>query len=202
MGCAKWCKHAKECLGVTDLSAAAAALDTDASLCDILIEAMKHVFGDDERRISHALTALDYAERILDREEADPLVVKAAAILHDIGIREAERKHGLAASEFQEIEGPPIARKILRNAGVAPGHIEHICRIVGSHHTAYDVDTPEFAIVWDADWLASLPEECLGETREKLREFIENTFRTRAGYALAMTRFTGEHASQRQYGDM
>jgi len=35
-----------------------------------------------------------------------------ASILHDVGIKAAEEKHGSSAGHFQELEGPEIARKI------------------------------------------------------------------------------------------
>ena len=45
-------------------------------------------------------------------------MVRAAAILHDIGIHEAERKHGSSSGRLQELEGPPIARAILEASNV------------------------------------------------------------------------------------
>jgi len=114
MGCAKWCQFAEQCVGIP------AAQLRDETLCDALIKEMKQVFADDQRRIRHALAVLDCAELILKQEKADPLVVKAAAVLHDIGIHEAEAKHGSAAGNYQEIEGPPIARRILSAMQVDP----------------------------------------------------------------------------------
>jgi len=166
-----------------------ALADPDASLCDDIVEEMKAVFGDDERRIRHALAVLSYAEQILEQEEADPLVVKAAALLHDIGIQEAERKHGSSAGKYQEIEGPAIARSILGKLSVDPERVEHICKIVGSHHSARDIDTPEFRVIWDADWLVNLPEERPDLAETELEPFIERTFRTAAGRELARQAF-------------
>lgn len=148
---------------------------------DELIEKMKNVFGDDKRRIDHALAVLDYAEQIQAVEGGDPLVVKAAAILHDIGIHEAERKYGSAAGNYQEIEGPPIAEKILRSFELADEVIEHICRIIANHHSAKDIDTTEFRIVWDADWLVNIPTEFPDVGREKLQSLISKIFKTRKG---------------------
>ena len=142
MGCAAWCKFAEQCLG-------APSVRETEDVAGALIAEMKKVFGADERRIRHALGVLDYAERILAREGGDPLVVKAAAILHDIGIHEAERKHGSAGGKYQEMEGPPIAREILERVGVDAERAEHVCRIVGSHHSG-GIDTPEFRVIWDA----------------------------------------------------
>ncbi len=59
-----------------------------------LIQKMKDVFGDDQKRINHALAVLKYAEQIHAVEGGDETVVTAAAILHDIGIHQAELKYG------------------------------------------------------------------------------------------------------------
>ena len=75
--------------------------------------AMQDYFGADQRRIDHALQVSCYAEELLSYIDADPVTTLAAAYLHDIGIHEAERKHGSSSGKWQEIEGPPIARKIL-----------------------------------------------------------------------------------------
>ena len=84
-----------------------------------LVAEMNRVFGDDRRRIDHAMKVLENAETILATEpEADTLTVQAAAILHDIGIHEAERKHGSCTGRLQELEGPPIARAILERLGL------------------------------------------------------------------------------------
>lgn len=179
-GCARWCRFAESCLG------SAAIEQQDAALCDALVEEMRQVFGDDARRIRHALAVLDWAERILrEGEEADPLVVKAAAVLHDIGIHAAEAKHGSAAARYQEIEGPPIARAILRRHGVDAERIDHVSRIIAGHHTARDIDTPEFRLIWDADHLVNFQDDGLPEGGEGREALIDRVFRTDAGRRLA-----------------
>ena len=181
LGCAAWCKFAKDCLGV-------AAPGSQVSLRDVLINEMKHAFGGDQRRIDHALEVLDYAEQILAEEGGDPLVVTAAAILHDIGIREAERKHGSAAAEYQQLEGPPIARAILQKLGLGGDRLEHICDIIGNHHTLGVLDTLEFRTIWDADHLAALAEQCADKSPETLTTFIESMYRTPAGRTIALNK--------------
>ena len=185
MGCAQWCKYAEACLGRPVEGGA-------EDLCNALVGEMKTIFGDDARRIAHALEVLGYAETILAAEGGDPLVVRAAAILHDIGIHEAERKHGSAAGKFQEIEGPPIARPILERLGVGTEHTDPILRIIGGHHSARDIDTPEFRIIWDADRLANIPEECAGMTTAEGSDFVRRAYRTATGRAMgeaAVARF-------------
>lgn len=151
-----------------------------------LIAAMKATFGADQRRIDHALAVLGYARRIMQAVGGvDEQVVVAAALLHDIGIQQAERVHGSSAGNWQELEGPPIARSILARLGAPPEVTEHVCRIVANHHSARDIDTPEFRIIWDADWLVNLPEIYPGPDEAKLTAAISRIFRTQTGRELA-----------------
>jgi len=152
-----------------------------------LIEEMKSVFGDDDKRINHALSVLGYAE-----QGGDMLIVQAAAILHDIGIHEAERKYGSPAGKYQEIEGLPIARKILQKYDLPAESIEHICRIIANYHTAGDIDTTEFRIIWDADCLVNIPAEYKDMDSRKLSDLIGRVFKTRKGAVLAEKFFPGE----------
>lgn len=156
-------------------------VEQQPAFLDSLIAAMKQVFGADQKRISHALAVLEHAQEILNSENADRTVVLAAAILHDIGIQEAERKHGSNAGVYQEMEGPPIARNILQDLGLDPDAIESVVTIVGSHHTVRGVDTPEFRIIWDADWLVNMPDNHPDLRGSELVRKIERIFRTEAG---------------------
>ena len=153
---------------------------------DLLIARMKSIFGSDDRRINHALRVLSYAEQILQAEGGETLIVQAAAILHDIGIQQAQRKHGSFAGRYQEIEGPPIAREILQDLDFEPQRIDHVCRIIANHHSARDIDTLEFRIIWDADWIVNIPEEWPSKTPQQIRDAIEKIFRTPTGQALAI----------------
>jgi hypothetical protein len=191
MGCAQWCEHAEECLGISRVEIAGSEEGALGQILKIkLIAAMKQEFGTDIKRINHALKVLQTAEDILEKEKADPIVVVAAALLHDIGIQEAERKHGSSAGKYQELEGPPIARRILEALDVKPAlgpeRIDHVCRIVGAHHSASNIDTPEFRIIWDADWFVNIPDEKSGKSTDELRVFINKVFRTEPGKALAL----------------
>ena len=142
---------------------------------------MKAVFGDDQKRIDHTLEVLKYAEQIHAAEGGDWDVIVAAAILHDIGIHQAELKYDSAAGKYQEIEGPPIAERILEKEGFAREKIEHVCRIIASHHSAKDIDTLEFRVIWDSDWLVNIPDECGQMNKDKLKGFIEKIFKTNKG---------------------
>ena len=173
LGCAKWCKFAQECLG--------GLMDNSSITVPVkerLVAAMTRLFGADQRRIDHALKVLGYAETIQQTEGGSALVVRAAAILHDIGIPEAERKYGSADGKHQEIEGPPVARRIMDEAGLPPDVVEHVCRIIASHHTG-DYDSREFNILWDADWLVNFPEVFPELAGPALAARVQTLFRTR-----------------------
>ncbi len=187
LGCAEWCQYAAQCLGVT--------VNNLTIIRDKLISEMKEVFGQDQKRIDHALAVLDYAEQIQAVEGGDPLVVKAAGILHDIGILQAEQKHGSPAGKFQEIEGPPIARTILKSHDLGEQKIEHIISIIANHHSAKDIDTPEFRIIWDADWLVNLQEETPALSQGEWVEKINKIFKTQAGRQLATQTLTPDSPS-------
>jgi hypothetical protein len=180
LGCAQWCEHAKECLGF-DPKELPPEDEHEIALADRLIDAMKRVFGDDQKRITHALQVLEHARDLLREEKADPRIVTAAAILHDIGIQAAEKKHGSNAGVYQELEGPPIAAPILEEVGMDKDSREHVLQIIGSHHSVKGMDTPEFRILWDADWLVNIPDEYPDLGQDEMVKKIEKIFKTAAG---------------------
>jgi len=182
LGCAEWCQYAEQCLGVS-------VVKNLRVMRDKLIDEMKKVFAGDQKRIEHALAVLNYAEQIQATEGGDPLIVRAAAILHDIGIHEAERKYNSSAGKYQEIEGPPIAREILAKFDLDEAVVEHVCKIIANHHSAKDIDTLEFRIIRDADWLVNIPAEFSDVGREKLQNLIDRVFKTQRGRQIAVESF-------------
>ncbi len=149
-------------------------------------------FGADADRIEHTRRVLDFARRILAQEKGDRDVVEAAAMLHDIGIPEALRRHGSSAGPYQEKEGVPIAREILERLGAPAELTEHVCGIVGSHHSLGEVETPEFAVIWDADGLVNFPREHDSPDREGRAKRITSIFQTARGRELAREIFLGQ----------
>lgn len=87
---------------------------------EALLGEMAAYFGSDARRVDHARMVTGYAEEIWRREGGDYRIIIGAAVLHDVGIHQAEKKHRSTAGKFQEIEGPHIARPILARLGFTP----------------------------------------------------------------------------------
>jgi beta-glucanase (GH16 family) len=163
-----------------------------AALTAGLIEQMEAVFSENRGMIEHTMTVYGYAMEIRQDGGGDPLVVGAAALLHDIGIPKAKQVHGSSAGKYQEIEGPPIAREIMMDLGMKEGQIGSVCRIIANHHSASDpavVATPEFAAVWDADWLVNFPGRYRDKSNEEREGLIEEIFKTVRGKSMALGMF-------------
>ncbi len=161
------------------------------SLVAMLILDMQEIFGADQKRIDHALAVLGYADHIRSVEGGDPLAIQAAALLHDIGIQEAERKYASSAGRYQEIEGPPLAGRILRRRGVDEERVTHVSRIIANHHSARDIDTLEFRVLWDADWLVNWPEMFPEASDVEKQARIHRIFKTNTGRETALRLFVG-----------
>jgi len=183
-GCASYCKFAEQCLG--DLPPELLARRKDLLKDRVALE-MKRTFGQDFKRIGHATRVARYAQRIAGEEKADLAVVLCAAYLHDIGIHEAERKHGSAAARYQEEEGPPIAREILARLGAEEELVDEVCDIVGHHHHPRPEETVNFKAVYDADRIVNLQESLKEGTQEPGRQaaLTEKGFLTEGGRGLA-----------------
>ena len=183
-GCAAYCKYAEQCLGglSPELIAQREGLFKDK----VAIE-MKRYFGNDFKRIAHASRVARYAESIGKEEGADMATVMAAAYLHDIGIKEAEKKYNSTASKYQEELGPPIARRILERLGAKKELLDEVCDIIGHHHHPREKETLNFKVLYDADLIANLEEKNKKEpmNKEKLNEIIEKSFFTDSGKNLA-----------------
>jgi hypothetical protein len=157
----------------------------EAPIKDRLIKELEEYFGPDAKRIKHAKKALGYAEELLKSEKADERIVIPASILHDVGIKIAEKKYGSAAGSYQEIEGPAIAKGILLKTGLSKEDIDEICEIIGNHHSPWKVDTLNFKVLYDADWLVNLKDEYHVDDKEKLSKIIDRVFLTKTGKQLA-----------------
>ena len=109
-------------------------------------------FGEDYRRIEHALSVLKHAERIAeDRTDVDHEVLVAAALLHDVGIKPSEELLGYNNGVTQEKYGPAEAEKLLRGISLPEEKVKKVCEIVGNHHSPSRYDYPELAVLKEAD---------------------------------------------------
>jgi len=179
-GCASYCPYADQCLGSMPPEMLA---KRDDLFKDRLAIAMRKYFGTDARRIKHAVEVARHAETIGSEEAGNMAVIMAAAYLHDIGIKEAEKKFNSSAPKYQHQEGPPVAQEILTNLKADKILIEEACDIIGHHHTPREEETINFKVIYDADLIVNLSEKYKEKptSKEKLELVLAKSFLTPSG---------------------
>lgn len=84
--------------------------------------------------------------------------------------------------QLQEIECLPAAGKIIEGLHLDEKAIKEVCEIIGCRHSRAEIDTVNFKIVWDADWLVNLPDVYDEKDSAKLVvDIISETFLTQTG---------------------
>ncbi len=146
---------------------------------------MIEYFSTDIKRINHALKVYGFASCIAREEmltEKEILIVDLAAILHDIGIKEAEKKYNSCSGQYQEKEGPPIALEMLRDAGLDENIIDRVCYLIGNHHSYQKIDGKDFQILVEADFLVNAYED--GMSRQSIESVRNRLFKTPTGITM------------------
>ncbi len=146
------------------------------------VAVMERYFGEHKKRIEHAKKVLTRAETIMAGEGIDGgfayNVITLSAVMHDIGIVEAEKKHDRALPKHQEEEGPAVARELMNGIGVRADVLERVCYIVGNHHSKRQIDGLDFQILWEADYLVNVEDGWLKVTGDRYQKVMERNFVT------------------------
>lgn len=118
----------------------------------VIVKKVCEYFENDFKRIEHALEVLHYSEHIAQKTgSCDSETILAAALLHDVGIKIAERDFGKNNGDLQEKLGPPEAEKILSLIDFDSDKTKIVCDIVSNHHSPSKFDYPELAVLKEAD---------------------------------------------------
>ena len=123
---------------------------------------MIQYYQGDPRRSQHFLKVHSLARLIGQEEKLDgetQFILEAAALVHDIGIKQAEKKYGKCGGKLQEQEGPSEASKMLKRLGFEAKFIERVCYLVGRHHTYDDISGEDYQILVEADFLVNFYED-------------------------------------------
>ena len=141
--------------------------------------------GNDIHQVNHLLKVFSFAHYIGTMENCDARLqttIEIAALLHDIGIHEAVRKYNSSAGNWQEIEGPPVARELLKDLDLDAAILDRVLFLIGHHHTYTAIDGPDFQILVEADFLVNIFEGGMDEAAVK--DIKEKIFRTKSGARL------------------
>ena len=139
----------------------------------------------DARRVNHLMKVFAFAKTIGEREGLDAdtqEILEIAALTHDIGIRNSERKFGTCSGVHQQEEGPPEARALLVRLGAAEALIERVCWLIAHHHTYTNILGMDYQILIEADFLVNAYEDEMDE--DAIRTVQEKLFRTQTGIEL------------------
>ena len=148
-------------------------------------EKMIEYYAGDARRIHHFLKVHSFAKLIGEMEGVtgeELELLEVAALVHDIGIKNSEKKYGYNTGKTQEKEGPPEAEKLLIPLTDDAAFIERVCYLVGHHHTYSNIDGMDYQILVEADFLVNLYED--KEHIKAVRSAYEKIFRTQSGRKL------------------
>lgn len=151
---------------------------------------MIEYYSGDPKRIQHFLKVHELARLIAVNEKLDEktlLIVEAAALVHDVGIKIGEKLYGECTGRHQEQLGPPMAKRMLAETGFDADVTERVCCLVGHHHTYTDIDGVDLQILIEADFLVNLYEN--GDSKEAVTAAYENIFVTESGRQLCRLMF-------------
>lgn len=132
--------------------------------------------------VQHALKVYAFAKAIGEEEglsEKTQEILETAAVLHDIGIPESQRKYGSADGVHQQVEGPPIGREILEKLGAEEELIDRVCFLIAHHHTYTGVEGMDYRILVEGDFLVNVFEQ--PEMQKSAQVILEKNFETKAG---------------------
>ncbi|MRT92274.1 HD domain-containing protein [Ancylomarina sp. 16SWW S1-10-2] len=150
-----------------------------------IIQKMIEHFGKDVRRINHALKVYGFASCIARREnlsDNEILIIDIAAILHDIGIKNAKEKYNNTSGPYQEKEGPAVATDLLSEINLKKENLDRICYLIGNHHSYQKIDGIDFQILIEADFLVNIDEDKMPD--HSIESIQKKYFKTQTGISL------------------
>ncbi|MBV4420566.1 HD domain-containing protein [Clostridium tyrobutyricum] len=151
-------------------------------LSGLVINKMISYFNNDVKRINHALKVYSFSKSIGELEGLDEkgmLVLEISSILHDIGIKQSKIKYNSTAGKYQELEGPPIARELLKDIKLEKDILDRICFLIGNHHSYNKIDKIDLQILVEGDFLVNAYEDKLNY--DQIKTVKDKYFKTKTG---------------------
>lgn len=160
----------------------------NAEKISAVCQAMIDYYSGDPKRIQHFMKVHAFAKLIAEKEnlsENEVFVIEIAALVHDIGIKNAEIKYHSSMGKYQEKEGPSEAKKLLEALNIDAQIIDRVCYLVGHHHTYKAIDGIDYQILVEADFLVNIYEDSLPQS--SAISVLHKIFKTKSGIKLLRT---------------
>ena len=113
--------------------------------------------------------------------------IEKAIMTSDIGINPSLAKYHSSAGQYQQIEGPPLARRMLARYDIANDIVERVCYLVAHHHTYTQMDGLDYRILVESDFLVNLYED--QSSVHAIQTALSRYFTTETGRWLLQTMF-------------
>lgn len=144
--------------------------------------AMIDLYSGDSKRIQHFCKVHSYAKLIAENEKVDDktlFIIEAAALTHDIGIHTCKKKYGNCSGKLQEKEGPKLAENLLAKLGFNIETSQRVQYLIAHHHTYDNIDSIDWQILVEADFLVNMFEESL--PKSAVQNAYDKIFKTASG---------------------
>ncbi len=153
----------------------------------LLLEALQYEEGH-KRRTQHILKVYSLVSLFCEYEdisEEEKIILRAAAILHDIAIKYAKQHcNGDASQENQKKFAPMLVEKFLLNANYNKSYISKVIQLVLNHHNYYEEHCKSLQILIEADLIINFYESDYNQDRIQQ---IKTIFKTKIGKELLET---------------
>lgn len=157
------------------------------------ISKMIFYFDGDVKRVNHALKVYSFSKTIGEMEGLDSktmVALEIAAVFHDIGIKVSEKKYNSSSGVHQQIEGPSVARELLKEFNLDEETMNRICFLIGNHHTYSNITGIDYRILVEADFLVNIYEDKMDTNT--ILSARDKYFRTKAGVEFIESLYLGE----------
>lgn len=138
-----------------------------------------------KRDIAHFIKVHSYARLIGKLEQLDEKtlqILEISAVVHDIACPLCRQKYGSTLGHYQEMEGPALVARFLKEFSLADDIVERVMYLVGHHHSYNQVDGIDYQILLEADFLVNGDEMNLDD--KQLIAMRDKVFKTQSGITL------------------
>ncbi len=148
-------------------------------------EKMIKFYKGNQEDINHFLKVWSFARIIGESENLDEKTLhtlELTAIVHDISCPLCREKYGNTDGRHQEKESEALVKAFFEGTDIEGETLSHISWLVCHHHTYTNINSIDYRILLEADYLVNAGEN--KHERARIISFRDNVFRTKMGIRL------------------